>query len=91
MLRDDFPQRTHLPHATPERLRQVADELNTRPRKTLGRSRPTDLLAPPPDADLDRTTVDNRAVMPMTAHPTHAGQQVSSRAISLRSVADLVG
>jgi IS30 family transposase len=45
LLRDYFPKSTDLRHATPERLRQVADEINTRPRRTLGWSRPTDLLA----------------------------------------------
>jgi transposase, IS30 family len=45
LLRDYFPKGTDLrglPHAE---LQRVAEEVNTRPRKSLGWARPTDLIA----------------------------------------------
>jgi transposase, IS30 family len=45
LLRDYFPKGTDLREAGPERLAQVAQEINERPRKTLGWARPADLLA----------------------------------------------
>jgi IS30 family transposase len=45
LLRDYFPKRTDLRDITAEELRAVADEVNTRPRKSLGWARPADLLA----------------------------------------------
>ena len=44
LLRDYFPKGAELAHISPEELRRVADELNDRPRKTLGWARPTDLI-----------------------------------------------
>ena len=45
LLRDYFPTRTDLRDLTAEELQAVADEVNTRPRKSLGWARPADLLA----------------------------------------------
>jgi len=45
LLRDYFPKGTDLSNVTPGQLRSVADEVNTRPRKTLDWARPADLLA----------------------------------------------
>jgi len=45
LLRDYFPKGTDLSLITVERLRQVAEEINDRPRKTLGWARPADLLS----------------------------------------------
>lgn len=45
LLRDYFPKGTDLDHISPEELRRVADEINDRPRKTLGWARPADLIA----------------------------------------------
>ncbi|GBE68340.1 IS30 family transposase [Mycobacterium sp. MFM001] len=45
LLRDYFPKGVDLSHISPEELRRVADELNDRPRKTLGWARPADLIA----------------------------------------------
>lgn len=45
LLRDYFPKGTDLRGVTPTELARVADEINTRPRKTLGWARPADLLA----------------------------------------------
>lgn len=45
LLRDYFPQRTDLRDLTAEQLQAVADEVNARPRKSLGWARPADLLA----------------------------------------------
>ncbi len=44
LLRDYFPKGMDLADISPEELQQVADELNDRPRKTLGWSRPADLI-----------------------------------------------
>ena len=45
LLRDYFPKGTDLRDVTPADLARVADEVNHRPRKTLGWARPADLLA----------------------------------------------
>ena len=45
LLRDYFPKGTDLSLITAQRLRQVAEEINDRPRKTLGWARPADLLS----------------------------------------------
>lgn len=45
LLRDYFPKGTDLRGVTPDELARVADEINTRPRKTLGWARPAALLA----------------------------------------------
>ena len=44
LLRDYFPKGTDLAYISPEELQRVADELNDRPRKTLGWARPADLI-----------------------------------------------
>ncbi|MEX1175532.1 MAG: IS30 family transposase [Mycobacterium sp.] len=44
LLRDYFPKGTDLSIISPEELQRVADELNDRPRKTLGWARPADLI-----------------------------------------------
>lgn len=44
LLRDYFPKGIDLNHVSPEDLQWVADELNDRPRKTLGWARPADLI-----------------------------------------------
>jgi transposase, IS30 family len=44
LLRDYFPKGTDLAHISPEELQRVADEINDRPRKTLGWARPADLI-----------------------------------------------
>jgi len=44
LLRDYFPKGGDLSGVTLEQLHQVADEVNDRPRKTLGWARPTDLF-----------------------------------------------
>jgi IS30 family transposase len=44
LLRDYFPKGTDLANISPEELQQVADEINERPRKTLGWARPADLI-----------------------------------------------
>lgn len=44
LLRDYFPKGTDLSIISPDELRRVADELNDRPRKTLGWARPADLI-----------------------------------------------
>jgi IS30 family transposase len=44
LLRDYFPKGIDLNHVSPEELQWVADELNDRPRKTLGWARPADLI-----------------------------------------------
>jgi transposase, IS30 family len=44
LLRDYFPKGMDLADISPDQLQQVADELNDRPRKTLGWARPTDLI-----------------------------------------------
>ena len=44
LLRDYFPKHTDLSGVTPQELQRVADELNDRPRKTLGWARPANLL-----------------------------------------------
>lgn len=45
LLRDYFPKGMDLRQVTPEELARVAEEINDRPRKTLGWARPVDLLA----------------------------------------------
>ena len=45
LLRDYFPKGTNLAHISPEELQRVADEINDRPRKTLGWARPADLIS----------------------------------------------
>jgi IS30 family transposase len=45
LLRDYFPKHTDLSGVTPEELTRVAEEINTRPRKSLKWARPVDLLA----------------------------------------------
>ncbi|MDQ2749151.1 MAG: IS30 family transposase [Actinomycetota bacterium] len=45
LLRDYFPKGTDLASVTPAELVRVAEEVNHRPRKTLGWARPADLLA----------------------------------------------
>jgi transposase, IS30 family len=45
LLRDYFPKGTDLSTISPAEMQQVADELNDRPRKTLGWARPADLIA----------------------------------------------
>ena len=45
LLRDYFPKGTDLGDITAEELVTVADEVNNRPRKTLGWARPAELLA----------------------------------------------
>ncbi|MBS4728871.1 IS30 family transposase [Mycobacterium sp. SM1] len=44
LLRDYFPKGTDLSLISPEELQRVADEINDRPRKTLGWARPADLI-----------------------------------------------
>ena len=44
LLRDYFPKGTDLAHISPDELQRVADEINDRPRKTLGWTRPADLI-----------------------------------------------
>jgi transposase, IS30 family len=44
LLRDYFPKRTDLSTISPAELQRVADELNDRPRKTLGWARPGRLI-----------------------------------------------
>ena len=44
MTNTEAPKGTDLSTATPEQLQHVADEINDRPRKTLGWARPADLL-----------------------------------------------
>ena len=44
LLRDYFPKGTDLAIISPEELQRVADEINDRPRKTLGWARPADLI-----------------------------------------------
>ncbi len=44
LLRDYFPKGTDLSHISPAELQRVADEINDRPRKTLGWARPADLI-----------------------------------------------
>ena len=45
LLRDYFPKGRDLRQVTPDELARVAEEINARPRKTLGWARPMDLLA----------------------------------------------
>jgi transposase, IS30 family len=45
LLRDYFPKGTDLGVVTAQELTRVANEINHRPRKTLGWARPADLLA----------------------------------------------
>ena len=45
LLRDYFPKGIDLRDVTPEELARVADEINNRPRKTLGWASPAQLLA----------------------------------------------
>jgi transposase, IS30 family len=45
LLRDYFPKGMDLHQVAPEELAWVAEEINDRPRKTLGWARPADLLA----------------------------------------------
>ena len=45
LLRDYFPKATDLSDITPADIARVADEVNHRPRKTLGWARPAALLA----------------------------------------------
>lgn len=52
LLRDYFPKGTDLANISPEELQRVADEINDRPRKTLGWARPADLIT---DAVTGRT------------------------------------
>ncbi len=44
LLRDYFPKGTDLSPISPAELQRVADELNDRPRKTLGWARPAALI-----------------------------------------------
>ena len=44
LLRDYFPKRIDLSNISPGELQRVADELNDRPRKTLGWARPAHLI-----------------------------------------------
>lgn len=44
LLRDYFPKGIDLAHVSPEELQRVADELNDRPRKTLGWARPAESM-----------------------------------------------
>ena len=44
LLRDYFPKGTDLHAVTPADLLRVADEVNGRPRRSLGWARPRDLL-----------------------------------------------
>lgn len=45
LLRDYFPKGEDLRHLSPQDLLAVADELNARPRRTLGWARPPELFA----------------------------------------------
>ena len=45
LLRDYFPKGTNLAVHAAERLQQVQDELNNRPRKTLGWNSPAQAFA----------------------------------------------
>lgn len=45
LLRDYFPKGMDLRNVSPQELARVAEEINDRPRKTLGWTRPVDLLA----------------------------------------------
>jgi IS30 family transposase len=45
LLRDYFPKGIDLRDVSPEELQRVADEINNRPRKTLGWARPAQLFA----------------------------------------------
>ena len=45
LLRDYFPKGADLSTISPQELQRVADELNDRPRKTLGWARPAGLIA----------------------------------------------
>ena len=45
LLRDYFPKGTNLAIHSAERLQQVQDELNNRPRKTLGWNSPAQAFA----------------------------------------------
>lgn len=45
LLRDYFPKGTDLADVTPAELARVGEQVNYRPRKTLGWARPADLLA----------------------------------------------
>jgi IS30 family transposase len=45
LLRDYFPKGTDVGQVSADELAQVAEEINNRPRKTLGWARPADLLA----------------------------------------------
>ncbi|GAB7007766.1 hypothetical protein JCM18899A_52420 [Nocardioides sp. AN3] len=45
LLRDYFPKGMDLRQVTPDVLARVAEEINARPRKTLGWARPVELLA----------------------------------------------
>ena len=44
LLRDYFPKGIDLSAISPTELQRVADEINERPRKTLGGARPVDLI-----------------------------------------------
>jgi IS30 family transposase len=44
LLRQYLPKGTDLPHVTQERLDEIADEMNTRPRQTLGWRSPVEVL-----------------------------------------------
>ncbi|EFV12088.1 hypothetical protein [Segniliparus rugosus] len=44
-LRDHFPKRTDLGGIAPGELRPVTDEINARPRKSLGWAEHSDLMA----------------------------------------------
>lgn len=48
LLRDYFPKGIDLAVNSPAELQRVADEVNERPRKTLGWARPVDLFNGPP-------------------------------------------
>jgi IS30 family transposase len=52
LLRDYFPKGSDLAHISPGQLQRIADEINDRPRKTLGWARPADLIT---DAVTGRT------------------------------------
>nr|WP_119184884.1 IS30 family transposase [Mycobacterium decipiens] len=45
LLRDYSPKGANLANITPAQLQYVADEINHRPRETLGWARPADLIA----------------------------------------------
>lgn len=80
LLRDYFPKGSDLRNVTAHQLARVAEEINNRPRKTLGWARPADLLA-------SENRGDHRLNCPHPQKIAVGSRSTSARSSSMLAVA----